>query len=272
MLKKLLKYDLKSIFKLWWIAAAASVLVATIAGVFISPMINGKDLPDFAPLMGIFFWMLFMMSLTALILLSEVLIFIRFYKNFFSDEGYLTFTLPVKRSELLNSKLISGVLTTAASYVVCFIDICVFIFIVNFGSNIETIQTFFKIISQIIKQLGAYSIIYALEFLAIAVLIAIGSVLFMYICITIGSIIAKKGKVVVAIGIYYGVSSAIGFSIFMFLISLAGASDWFPNMNDSEEKLFLALLFLLVIAFIFMVCTAVYTWQYYLLDRKLNLN
>ena len=48
-----------------------------------------------------------------------VLIFIlmRYYKNFFSDEGYLTFTLPVTPHELLWSKIISAMVWIFGAFV-----------------------------------------------------------------------------------------------------------------------------------------------------------
>lgn len=41
-------------------------------------------------------------------IITLIFILMRYYKNFFTDEGYLTFTLPVTPHELLWTKLISG--------------------------------------------------------------------------------------------------------------------------------------------------------------------
>ena len=43
------------------------------------------------------------MAIIASAVVTELLVFVRFYKNFFTDEGYLTFTLPVSRKDLLLS-------------------------------------------------------------------------------------------------------------------------------------------------------------------------
>ena len=50
-----------------------------------------------------------------------------FYRNLMTDEGYLTFTLPVKTSEILWSKLITAMLWTIISVVV--IGLCVLMFV-----------------------------------------------------------------------------------------------------------------------------------------------
>ena len=46
----------------------------------------------------------------------------RFYKSRFTDEGYLAFTLPVKRSHLLGSKVCSAVITLAVTAVILVFD------------------------------------------------------------------------------------------------------------------------------------------------------
>ena len=46
----------------------------------------------------------------AVIIAAEVLAIVRFYKNMYSTEGYLTFTLPVTNHQHLISKLIAHVI------------------------------------------------------------------------------------------------------------------------------------------------------------------
>lgn len=49
---------------------------------------------------------LYALSMIVLSLTSSIYLLVRFYRNLFSAEGYLMFTLPVKPVQLLNSKLI----------------------------------------------------------------------------------------------------------------------------------------------------------------------
>ena len=46
--------------------------------------------------------------LTCAAFTTAIIIAVRFYKNTYSDEGYLTHTLPVKRGTLLLAKVIAG--------------------------------------------------------------------------------------------------------------------------------------------------------------------
>ena len=50
--------------------------------------------------------------LVAFVIISSFIVFVRFYKNFFSDEGYLTHTLPIKSSTHMFSKTWSTLLWT----------------------------------------------------------------------------------------------------------------------------------------------------------------
>ena len=49
--------------------------------------------------------------------ITALLMIYRFYKNYMTDEGYLMFTLPVNRHQLIWAKLLSALLYTAASAV-----------------------------------------------------------------------------------------------------------------------------------------------------------
>ena len=49
--------------------------------------------------------------------ITALLMIYRFYKNYMTDEGYLMFTLPVNRHQLIRAKLLSALLYTAASAV-----------------------------------------------------------------------------------------------------------------------------------------------------------
>ena len=107
MFKKLLKYDFRALFKTWWIFAVVIISISFISGLLINVSLKEKDskllLSIFASLSAAFtFFAMFAFCISPLIISS-----VRFYKHLFSDEGYLTFTLPVKLKHIINSKLIS---------------------------------------------------------------------------------------------------------------------------------------------------------------------
>ena len=125
MLKKCFKYDFKSVFKIWWIAAV------TVLGLSVPAGIAYESLREhFKDPARRFIWEnsavgAFWFSVMAILILTSVLVAVRFHINFFSDEGYLTFTLPVKRSTLLFSKILSGYVFYALTALVVAVSLAV---------------------------------------------------------------------------------------------------------------------------------------------------
>ena len=58
----------------------------------------------------VIFFVLYFIYIIALFVMTSVFIVMHFYKTMVSDQGYLTNTLPVKMSTLINAKLLSAVL------------------------------------------------------------------------------------------------------------------------------------------------------------------
>ena len=129
MLQKVLKYDLRAIFKYWWILAVSSFGASIIGGIGLNLFINAvnstKDINPFLIIFAFLSMLLGFLAISAFVIGNEIFILIRYYRNFFTDEGYLTFTLPVKRSTLFNSKIITALITNLATSIVMIIDIII---------------------------------------------------------------------------------------------------------------------------------------------------
>ena len=198
MLKKLLKYDLKSVFKYWWIAAIASLGLSAAGGFCISVMMAEKDVPALIAVLIVLTLLFSIIGIVAFSILSYILLYVRFYKNFFTDEGYLTFTLPVKRSQLLNSKLITCVLTMLCTATVIFVDIAIMLAI---GADKSFYRELLWALSPLFEELleatvsaWIYLCCWGIMFLIFLVLSNIFSTLFMFACITFASVITKKQR------------------------------------------------------------------------------
>ncbi len=271
MLKKLLKYDLSTVLKYWWIIAATSLVMSAVGGFAISVLVMNDDPPTIIILMSVLAILTTMLTYSALTLLSSVFIYIRFYKHFFSDEGYLTFTLPVKLSQLLNSKLITAFLTQAATVVVVFLGIGIMLCV-----GLATVPEFWKelswVLNEFLSEFGGYATVYIIEFILMLAVMGIAGILFIFICITFGAIIAKKFKALAAIGIYYGaslvVSGALNICSYIFGIDIAMLISLVPSMYQNG---FIALLLLTGILICAVVGALLYLLEFRLLDRRLNL-
>ena len=275
MLKKLLKYDLSAIFKLWWIMAVSSLGLSVIGGLCLKTLtsMEANEMSPIIVIMAALGIVATVIGLSAFLVVTMILIYVRFYKNFFTDEGYLTFTLPVKRSQLLNSKLISTFVATIATYVVLIFDVILLLAIgipEFLSSDVwKMLGHFFGVT---VKEMGIYFFIYAIEILLLAFLTSLSSMLLVYICITLASVIVKKARVITAIGIYYGATTVVTFSAeLVYLFGIMFLGNTITNLSASATMGAIALILLVLTVFIAAITTALYLIEYYLLDKKLNL-
>ena len=277
MLKKLLRYDFKAVFKYWWIAAISSVVLALAGGWSISIFGSEKDLPIILTVVATIVAIVAVMGAVAFSFITVIFVYTRFYKNFFTDEGYLTFTLPVKRGQLLNSKIITSVVASSLTGFVIFFDILIALAVgipdVIFDKRLWT-EVLDEFILEVINGAGlGYFLIYILEILLALLLLSIFTTLFVFCCITVGSIIAKKAKIITSIGIYYAANSVFTFVVQMFgLFGIESLGVWLSRIDENHFAPVLALLLLCGILFIGVFCAVLYSLQYWLLDRKLNLS
>ena len=145
-----------------------------------------------------------------------ILLLYGFYKNKFTDEGYLTFTLPVRTCQIFLSsglvillwQLISVVLTVALFAMILFVGTAREGFI-----NREALEAFEQIsrdFSDIFldfgREMGAgYGILTMLSLIITPIYGVISNMTF----ITLGAVLAKKHKILAAIGLSYAGSMAI---------------------------------------------------------------
>ena len=275
MLKKLLRYDFKSILKFWWIAAVSTLGLAFIGGWSISIFDNQKELPQMLYVVATLAAIIAVLGGVAFAIMTIIILFSRFYKNFFTDEGYLTFTLPVKRSSLLNSKLITSIATVLITGLIIIVDIIIALCIAYY-KEIFT-KEFFEVLGEAIKEYfedyGAYAVYSIVQIIVSAILTVAISVLFATCCITIASIIAKKAKVITAIAIYYVANSTVIFGLVMYnLFAMGTLYDWLDSVPRYYENTTAVLMSLCMLLFKGIFCVVLYSFQYWMLDRKLNLS
>ena len=274
MLKKLLKYDLKFIFKYWWIAAVVCGILSVVCGFCVTFLLSDRELPSVVTSTATSALFLTYITFFGVGIVTFILIFIRFYCNFFSDEGYLTFTLPVKRSSLLNSKIISAFIVSVATAILLVICVCA-VLMIGLGKDFWDKEFWYWIFKGLKMYFGSNiicRIIYIIEILASSVLSTIFGYLFLYTCISIASIIAKKARVIIAIGLYFGINFTISFILQIFFIFGIGTIiNYFQKIEAALLEPTICLAGLGVVLFLAAVCSALYVILYRMLDRKLNL-
>ncbi|MCI8483640.1 MAG: hypothetical protein HFH41_04790 [Lachnospiraceae bacterium] len=105
MLRKLLKYEWKATGKVLCLVNLALVLITLVGCCILSTDIFDNE--DALPL-ALLLITLYTLSLAAIGIITLIYLFLRFYRNLFTAEGYLMHTLPVTPGQLFHSKLIVG--------------------------------------------------------------------------------------------------------------------------------------------------------------------
>ena len=190
----------------------------------------------------------------------------RFYKSCFTDEGYLTFTLPVTTHEILLSSLINTFLGVLLMVVVACVSLGGLL-LLGFSGVEGFWPALWELVPRMAEELArVFSgevLGYALLMLLAGILGMICQIVMLMLCITIGAMVAKKHKLLAAVGAYYGIQVAVTLVEAVFLptqiLTVAGESNLFYRIFGMNILLVLILSLLS------------YFGMYYLTDRKLNL-
>ncbi len=138
----------------------------------------------------------------------------RFYKNKFTDEGYLTFTLPVSTRQIFLSSflvmlawlVLSGVVLAAAVALIALVGAGEYL--AEYGREIwDVIKSLFWM-ADILREEPGY-VTYVVLTLLTACVTPLYSLVLMMTSITAGSVLAKKHKILAAIGSYYCITVAV---------------------------------------------------------------
>ena len=136
-------------------------------------------------------------------------------------------------------------------------------FWINLGKEIE----------HFFETLDGYVVFAIVQTIVSVIFTVIISVLFAFCCITIASIIAKKAKVITAIIIYYVANSTVIFGLVMYnLFAMDTLVDWLDSVPIYLENPTAVLMSLCKILFSGIFCAVLYSFQYWMLDKKLNLS
>lgn len=144
MLRKLLKHEFIATGRIMGIVYA---VVALIMGyVLISYFAVQRDEASIGQMLGITVLMLISMCM---FVLTAVIMVTNFQKTLYGDQGYLTFTLPVKSVSLLASKVITSTIWFVAAFATLIGTMALTMFVVKedlLGDNYETIESMLPLI------------------------------------------------------------------------------------------------------------------------------
>lgn len=200
MFAKLLKHEWRAVSGALSILSLAALGAAAVATIVLRLLISYGDK---APALSTVGGLLLIGSILALVVYavgSLIFLLFRFYKSRYTDEGYLTFTLPVTNHQILLSSLLIILAWSAITITVVFFGLAMIILMGTTTSgliNTELLRDLRVIADAISTIMTGQTKAQAITILAgVSIVVSfLMSTMLMVTAITIGSIAAKKHKV-----------------------------------------------------------------------------
>lgn len=280
-MRRVLKYDMRAVARGWVAATLAMLGVAALGGMCLQILVQQIDVEEvtgflgmtttLSSMLGVFFTF---MALAAYTLLNTIFILRRFYTHFFTDEGYLTFTLPLARHQLLSSKLIMGMIFELMTSLVVLLSMGLFSLIGTVGEwevilNSELAEMLRELPGTLREVSGGLLPVFIVEVVIGLLALSATGLLMAYLSVTIGAVVAKRHKALAAIGIYYGFTVVLTFVLEWVFVLLLTTTPLEWLFATPARVAGVAGLAVLAIAALAVLC---YLLILRLLNRRLNLS
>ena len=198
---------------------------------------------------------------------SGWILYYRFYKHHFTDEGYLTFTLPATTHQILLSSIVNILIWSMIAVAAVLISLglmCTPLFILAYQETGMIMPSFKEIFVEV------YGANFGIKY-ALAVLCGVlGQMILPLLAITIGALVTKKHKLLAGIGIYLGLNSVVSFISGFVSAVLSIASMLSTDSGMAMEKMMSVAM--LVPAVLYLgIAVGGYFLMHHLIKNKLNL-
>ena len=282
MLGKLIKHEWRG-YKVSLIIIFAVLAVTTLlTGLMIQTINPDHDdvVSGLSLMITIFSIFLYYFGIIGCILGSMLVIAVRFYKTCYTDQGYLTHTLPASPVQILSSKIITAVLhymLVAAGIVVSFIIIAMSAFFrgeqlnpsefsnVSFGELYSEININFE------NEFGVSLTLYFIVILLFAIISLISTIIITLGCVSLGQLFTKH-RIIGAIIAFFGVNTILQIISFVATIPMyikIGAAEMYnQNMTPFEA---ISPSFLITILGTVVMAVIMYFVNLHMMTKKLNL-
>lgn len=273
MLGKLMKYDMKYMARILpWLYLGAFCL-SLLCSVFFLFMPEGLLL-EIGTMIITYVGTLFVETL---VIMTVVFLIMRIYRSMFSDEGYLTFTLPVKNSTVINSKILTGAIWTTFTVIVA----CIVSAMPSFAMSLRYAGT--DVYDEIIdfsEELNRYFgfndlIMFALIIIDVVVICFLIPSLYTFCASVVHK--AKRARAFASIGMFVGILYGIVVFLVAVFVIIAIISESYMLSYGSYEQLsgFMQNMYIIV-PLIILVITApltIFSWLMArrIADKKLNM-
>ncbi len=277
MFGKCLKYEIRAYSRLLvptFIAfMIAAVLMSAAVGVLTSLLVNPANdtIQVVASILLYLIIMVLELSLYVIPIMVFVLTIRRFYTSFFTDEGYLTFTLPVSVDCHLTSKLVAAAIADIFGIITAFLTVI----IIASGAAIANFDVFKEIFftsgSGSLVDYGLDSVITLVLSIVAVILGILGNYLLLYLSISLGCMLAKKHRLVVCGACYLGVTTVV--STISVVISIIVVVLLVAAITSTQQiGLIINIILSIVSVFLAIQVVVCYFITRYILKNKVNLD
>lgn len=267
---RLMKYELRSAMKLFvplWLA------VLVLAGISrLSFLYNGNALVEgnlaanrFLDWLSGIAMFLFVIAIIGVFVVALIFVIQRFYQGLLKDEGYLTFTLPVRTDSILWAKTFSAMILIVTSVVVCLAAILLL------AADRELWQELSWGWQAIVRFNGQSNVVLACVLAVILMLMGtVPSLQYLYLSMAVGHL-AQKHRVAASVGAFVGINVLLNL---VASLAFTPVANWFFDSGrqwsmDVTGTIWLVFLVLLLVCLIQIVIF--YFPTRYILNRHLNL-
>ena len=275
MLSKLIKYDMKSLNRFLPVLHLFILLSSIMIRVFITGRIKPQTSSEQTDFLIILCYVLYFTMITALSTGTYLIAGIRFYKNMFSDEGYLTKTLPITNGMHLLSKTIAGSIWAMVN--MCFVYLCSYVVI--WTPYIKSVVDENK--DDILQEFGFVGKYAGLSFSTVLLILllfscfgAISSIIMIYASVALGQLFSSH-RVLGAVVSYFVISTLISV-LSVVAMALLGSETRLIVTSGSLEDEFNLVSYMIEIMKLsagLMIITSVilYVATHCIMNKKINL-
>lgn len=266
MFRKLLKHEFRATRGILGIACAAAIGSALLGGGSLRYLIYAGETLSDASVPVVLFALTLVAAIFALLACCIAMLVVqvdRFYRSRFTDEGYLTFTLPATGHQILLSSLITGIVNVVVVWLVVVASVFLMMFLglssmPEFLKNMWTgLRELFHLLADAIRP---NYVAMTMEAILVAIAGAVSEGCIIMLVVTLGALKAKKHKILAAFGFYYLIHVALSILGTVSMVRFA----FYRDLNPYLEMGITGLTSLVIAA-------ACYFPTHYLVTRRLNL-
>lgn len=260
MLRKLIKHEFRALSRIL-LPIHILLLLVCVCGRFMFQASAAMELPNAIIIISFVFFISILIVVPSI---TSILVVVRYYKSLYTDEGYLTLTLPVTRGQLLFSKGLVACIWSILDFVIVIGGCAIIILIPQITQNSG------EILADLEKGLEMSPSLFFWSTVAISAIGCIGNVALYYFSVSIGQLLSSH-RVIGAVIAYFALSTLA--SVLMLILMFAVGYDPFFSVS-SDAIAAAALLSAYKATAIMCVLETIlfFGGTYYLLQKKTNLN